>query len=381
MRHMNNMKPTYEIADPLIKQFVQPLSAGDLAKPFESRDEDGRILNLADDHLSGRHLILIFLNNTRESTALEILRSFAENNQRLTNSNASVLAIHSNSDASINKKLKEDSRFANPVLSDSGGTIHATYGLHKNHGHQVRIVLLTRLRQIRSWFDDPQDINVTIRDIMEQITPPQQSENEKWYPFHAPVLTIPNVFTRDECKMLIDSFETQGNFFVSGSQTAGFTTDFKMPIYEHNRQDRVDQVIRDKKLTQFIDQRTHQRVNPMIKKAFAFDVTRREDLHIARYVGKRGGNEMGHRDNTNPKVAYRRFAFSMNLNDDYQGGGVVFKEFSDHPYRAEPGTVMIFSSSLLHEVQETTSGTRYNLITHLFNDSAIQQPQRRQPEY
>ena len=109
----------------------------------------------------------------------------------------------------------------------------------------------------------------------------------------------------------------------------------------------------------------------MIKKAFAVDITRHEDLHIARYVGERGGNKMGHRDNTSPATSYRRFALSMPLNDDYEGGEIVFREYSPRGYRPDPGTAIIFSSSLLHEVLETTKGVRYNLISHLYNEDAL----------
>ena len=57
----------------------------------------------------------------------------------------------------------------------------------------------------------------------------------------------------------------------------------------------------------------------------------------------------------------------MSLNDDYEGGEITFGEFSPKGYRVPAGTAMVFSSSLLHEVQETTSGVRYNLISHLFS--------------
>ena len=94
-------------------------------------------------------------------------------------------------------------------------------------------------------------------------------------------------------------------------------------------------------------------------------------LHIARYVGDRGGYTMGHRDNVSAATGYRRFALSMSLNEDFEGGEIVFKEFSPRGYRPPAGTAMVFSSSLLHEVQETTKGTRYNLISHLFNEDSI----------
>lgn len=371
---MIDKKPTYDIADPLIEKFVQPIASGDIVNPFptNTRDEDGRVLQLFDDHLSGKHLVLVFLNNSQQETAIAVLKAFAEKWQNFQNKNATILAVHSKSDAKINQKLKFESGFRWPILGDAGGVIHAQYGLHKNHGEAIRIVLLTRYRQIRCWYDSPVDLNSTLEMILTKITTPSLQENEKWYPLHAPLLIVPMVFTREECRNIVASFESHGDFHVASGQTVCANVDFKLPVYEHNRQDRVDHVIRDKAITQFIDQRTGQRVNPMIKKAFAFDVTRREDLHIARYVGERGGIPMGHRDNTSASTAYRRFAFTMNLNDGYEGGGIVFKEFSDHPYRAAPGTVIIFSSSLLHEVQETTHGTRYSLITHLFNDAALQ---------
>jgi predicted 2-oxoglutarate/Fe(II)-dependent dioxygenase YbiX len=73
---------------------------------------------------------------------------------------------------------------------------------------------------------------------------------------------------------------------------------------------------------------------------------------------------MGHRDNMEPPGAHRRFALSVSLNDDYEGGGISFREFSPKAYRVPAGTAMVFSSSLLHEVEETTEGVRYNLISH-----------------
>ena len=109
----------------------------------------------------------------------------------------------------------------------------------------------------------------------------------------------------------------------------------------------------------------------MIQKSFAFEVTRREDLHIARYSGARSGNQMGHRDNTSAATAYRRFALSMSLNDDYEGGEIVFREYSPRGYKPPAGTAMVFSSALLHEVLETTRGVRYNLISHFFNEQTL----------
>jgi predicted 2-oxoglutarate/Fe(II)-dependent dioxygenase YbiX len=66
-----------------------------------------------------------------------------------------------------------------------------------------------------------------------------------------------------------------------------------------------------------------------------------------------------------------RVAMSLLLNDDYEGGEIVFREFTNRGLRAPAGTAVVFSSSLLHEVLETRSGVRYVLITHLFNDATM----------
>ena len=195
----------------------------------------------------------------------------------------------------------------------------------------------------------------------------QAVEELRWSPPHAPVLIVPNVLSVEECGKLIESVETDTPFMVRWPQPGEVAGNYKMPVYEHERQDRIDMIIKDANTLTFLDERIFGRVTPMIKKAFAFDVTRRENLHIARYVGKREGIAMGHRDNAEPAVAHRRFALSMSLNDDYEGGEIASKEFSPKGYRVPAGTAMVFSSSLLHEVQETTSGVRYNLISHLFS--------------
>jgi hypothetical protein len=164
----------------------------------------------------------------------------------------------------------------------------------------------------------------------------------------------------------VESVETDTPFMGRQPQPGEIAGNYRIPVYDHHRQDRVDLIIKDPQTPAFLDKRLFGRVVPMIRKAFAFDVTLREDLHIARYVGKREGIVMCHRDNTEPPGAHRRFALSMSLNDDYEGGEIALREFSPRGYRVPAGSATVFSSSLLHEVQETTAGVRYNLISHLF---------------
>ncbi len=368
---MTDSQSTYDIAAPYLEPYVQTLWPGALAMPIETRDQDGRRLSLADDHLSGRSLLLVFLNGASEESSTTLLQDVAGRRDALDSVDCTVIVVNACSDASANQRLREASGFPWPIAGDSTGAVFASYGLHKENGEQIRLVLLTPLRQVRLWFDTPTDNDETLNTIMDVLENSEANAELRWAPPHAPVLLVPNVLSAEECGKLVESFETGAPFMIRPPRPGELAGDYKIPVYEHDRQDRVDQIIRDPAMLKLLDERLFGRVTPMMKKAFAFEVTRREDLHIARYVGTRGGHAMGHRDNTSPATAYRRFALSMSLNEDYEGGGVVFKEFSPKPYRPPAGTAMVFSSSLLHEVQETTSGTRYNLISHLFNEESL----------
>ena len=364
---MADTRPTYQISAPSIRPYVQPLWPGALAMGFESRDEQGRRLTLADDHLSGYHLLLVFLSDPHSDEAVALMRALAEREAQFDAANATVIAVSASSDAAHNKQLKRASGFPWSVACDPSGGLFASYGLHKGHDRANRLVMLTPFRQIRAWYDLELDAGETLKVIMDQLENAKTAEEMRWSPPHAPVLIVPNVLSPEECGKLVESVETDTPFMVRRPQPGEIAGNYKIPVYEYDRQDRVDLIIKDPNTLKFLDERIFTRVTPMIKKAFAFDVTRREDLHIARYVGKREGFEIGHRDNSSPAGAHRRFALSMSLNEDYEGGGVAFKEFSPKGYRVPAGTAMVFSSSLLHEVQETTSGVRYNLISHLFS--------------
>jgi predicted 2-oxoglutarate/Fe(II)-dependent dioxygenase YbiX/peroxiredoxin len=367
---MADPRPTYQLSAPSIRPYVQPLWPGALAMPFESRDEQGRRLGLADDHVSGCTMLLVFLGDPDSAQAIPLLRSLAGLEAQFEATSATMIAISASSDAARNRQLKREAGFPWPIVCDAPGGIFASYGLHKGSDLVSRLVLLTPYRQVRAWFDlawdSGSDADETLGTIMDIIANTQAAEELRWSPPHAPVLIVPNVLSPEECGQLVASVETDTPFMVRRPQPGEIAGNYRIPVYEYDRQDRVDLIIKDRNTLAFLDERIFGRVTPMIRKAFSFDVTRREDLHIARYAGPREGNAIAHRDNTSPPGAHRRFALSISLNDDYQGGGIVFGEFSPRGYRVPAGTAMVFSSSLLHEVEETTEGVRYNLISHFF---------------
>ena len=73
-------------------------------------------------------------------------------------------------------------------------------------------------------------------------------------------------------------------------------------------------------------------------------------LHRLLYAAEDNAHFRAHRDNTTKGTAHRRFAVSVNLNDDFDGGEVSFPEFAPRGYKPPVGGAVVFSCSLLHAV-------------------------------
>ena len=108
---------------------------------------------------------------------------------------------------------------------------------------------------------------------------------------------------------------------------------------------------------------------PEIKRAFAFDVTRME-RHIVASYDQSGGYFRPHRDNTTKGTAHRRFAVSVNLNEEFEGGEVSFPEYGPRGFKAPTGGAVVFSCSLLHAVSPVTRGRRYAFLPFLYDEAA-----------
>jgi|OM-RGC.v1.004623493 predicted 2-oxoglutarate/Fe(II)-dependent dioxygenase YbiX len=191
-------------------------------------------------------------------------------------------------------------------------------------------------------------------------------------PIHPPVLVVPDVLSPEDCRRLISIYAMQGQEFVDPghNQLKGRTTDCKMRIPEYGRNDRIDHWVCSTANNNIIDARLVPRLMPEIHKAFQYKVTRHERYRIACYEGYRGGSQHGHRDNTLPFVAHRRFAVTINLNaDEYEGAELRFPEFSEAAYKTPTGSAIVFSCSLLHEVMAMRSGRRFALLAFLFGET------------
>ena len=116
--------------------------------------------------------------------------------------------------------------------------------------------------------------------------------------------------------------------------------------------------------------RIRRRIVPEILKVHQFKATRMERYIVSCYAAEDGGHFHAHRDNTTKGTAHRRFAVSINLNEDFEGGEIGFPEYGPRSFKMATGGAVVFSCSLLHAVSRVTSGRRYAFLPFLYDDAA-----------
>lgn len=327
---------------------ARPPEPGDIAPGFQLVAASGEEIDPGADHLSGRPLILAF---RPAGAALPAGLEAVAERARAMGGRAFLIA------AGLTAPKEAPRGFE--LLADAEGKVAALYGMGKAAG----IVTLAPNRHVAAIGADAAAALAALERIAAR-----RAEAAS----HPPILIIPDVLSRADCQKLIGVYTMTGHTFLEpghGAHPPGMG-DYKMRIPEYGRKDRIDHWVVNAETNGFIDDRLKRRVFPEIRRAFQYRITRREAYRIGCYEGERGGDLHGHRDNTKPNVAHRRFACSVNLNSEqFAGGGIRFPEFNATEYRPETGAAIVFSSSLLHEPMHVTDGKRYVLLSFLFGET------------
>jgi predicted 2-oxoglutarate/Fe(II)-dependent dioxygenase YbiX len=175
------------------------------------------------------------------------------------------------------------------------------------------------------------------------------------------------VFEPALCAHLIGLYE------ADGGRDSGFMRQVDgrtVGVNDKSFKSRKDYDIVDRDLIAAMQARFMRRVVPEIAKVHQFKVTRMERYIVSCYAAEEGGHFSAHRDNTTSGTAHRRFAVSINLNDDFDGGEVSFPEYGPRSFKAPAGGAVVFSCSLLHAVSRVTRGRRYAFLPFLYDDAA-----------
>ena len=173
----------------------------------------------------------------------------------------------------------------------------------------------------------------------------------------APVLVLPRVFEPDFCSQLVRLWG-KGDHKDSGVSSRYGNVDM-----DHLKRTE-DYTIVEPMMLKAVSDRLAYRIGPELTKVFAFDRQFTFDSHVVLSYSAEGRHFFGaHRDNGAPTTADRAFALSLNLNDDFEGGELVFPEYAGVRVSPPAGAAAVFSCSLLHQVLPVTRGRRFVLTT------------------
>jgi predicted 2-oxoglutarate/Fe(II)-dependent dioxygenase YbiX len=225
------------------------------------------------------------------------------------------------------------------------------------------IVLDPMLRSIAdiAW-DNPQGHAETVRNVVRSLPDVEASAG---VPMFAPALIVPRVFSFELCDFLVQFYEQQGGvdsgfqFDISGKTTT--LSDWRLKR-------RSDVPVAAPEVRDLVRGQIVRRLLPQIEQNFQFKATRMDRYIVACYDSEVGGHFHRHRDNVNAGAQHRRFAVSINLNNNFEGCDLMFPEFGRKTYRPPEGGALVFSCGALHQVTPVTKGRRYAFLAFLYGE-------------
>ena len=347
------------------------LLPGDPAPWFHQRSSTNP--RYAFDTVAGRYVVLCFFGSAADDATRAALQAIHADGHVFDDTKAAFFAV--SSDPADEQEQRISDRFPGfRVLWDHAATAARLYGaLPADCGPHVKpsdvrrlwIVLDPTLRVIHV---EPFEPSIeAVHAMLARIEALPPAARFAGFEVPAPILVLPNVFEREFCRRLIDLYESHGGE-ESGfmRQVDGKTVLMKDPSHKRRR----DHMIEDPTVIESAKARFVRRVIPEIEKAHQFKVTRMERYIVSCYDAADEGHFRAHRDNTTSGTAHRRFAVSVNLNEDFEGGMVSFPEYGPRTYKAPPGGAVVFSCSLLHAVSKVTAGRRYAFLPFLYDEAA-----------
>jgi len=353
-------------AEPLFRN----LRPGDPAPWFRQRSTSNPAY--AFDTVAGRYVVLCFFGTAGDEQGRSALAAAQTNRDLFDDEKACFFGV------SVDPADRDSGRVREmlPGLRhfwDFDGLVGRLYGALPENTETTGSLALRRFwlvldptLRVRAFFPfesdgrDRDEIMAYVRDL-----PPV--ERFAGFEIPAPVLIIPNVFEPELCRHLIGLYEQHGG------QESGFMREVEgrtVAVHDPGHKKRKDYTIEDAALIRRIQGRIVRRINPDIEKVHFFKPTRMERYIVSCYAAEDGGHFRPHRDNTTKGTAHRRFAVSINLNHDFEGGEVRFPEYGPRSYKAPPGGAVVFSCPLLHAVSKVTRGRRYAFLPFLYDEEA-----------
>jgi peroxiredoxin len=345
------------------------LSAGDPAPWFRQRTSTGEVVFL--DKMAGRYIVLCFFLTASDAAGSAAVRALEEHRTLFDDRAFSFFGITMDRADDSSGRLARGGtgiRYVldfDAALSRAYGSIPRETAVTTAPVRRFWLVLdpMLRVLNVVAFAQDGSD-RARIFQYLEALPPPGRFGGVE---LQAPVLVLPNVFEPELCRRLISLYEERG-----GTES-GFMREQEgktVLVLDPRHKRRRDCTLESQEFIEDTKRRIARRVIPEIAKAYQFHATRIERFIVACYSAEDGGHFNVHRDNTTKGTAHRRFAVSLNLNEDYDGGDIVFPEFGPKGFRPPAGGAAVFSCSLLHAAKAVTRGNRYVFLPFLYDEAA-----------
>ncbi len=354
------------------------LQPGQRAPNFALPNSDGQMERLY-DRFVGNLVILFFFSSQESPEAVQELRGFVARPEALVASGTAFLAV-TRDKVATNAALQTSLGIRFPLYADEEGAITEGYGATPRDGvADCTSYLLDRNQRVLAVFkggvDHADRVLAHLRD--QGLVPPAG----RTICAQAPVLLVPNVFDPALCARAIAAWQdshAEGEVAMPERAYAAAATERPANTVYYNLKKRRDHVA-DDNLNPVLMEIVMSRLAPELRKVFQFRVGGLERFCIGAYEAQRQDYFRPHRDNITENTKHRRFAVTISLNDDYEGGGVKFAEFSEDIYKPPAGCALVFSCSLLHEALPVTRGRRLATFTFLFGQGSLPDGSRQLP--
>ena len=358
------------VAPPPLQPAFRALQVGDPAPWFRQKSTSNP--DFAFDTVAGRYIVLCFYGTGADEIGRGALAAFQQEHRSLFDDDKVALFGVSVDPADLAQDRAKQILPGIRHFWDFDGKVGRLYGALPHDGSGAGVPLrrfwmvlnpTLRVRAIFPFRPDGSDRG-EVMAYLRALPPVVQFAG---FEIPAPVLVIPDVFEPDFCRHLIGLYEEHGG------EESGFMREVDgktVATHDRSHKSRKDFTITDPALMQQIQRRIVRRVNPEIEKVHFFKPTRMERYIVSCYAAEDGGHFRAHRDNTTKGTAHRRFAVSINLNADFDGGEVSFPEYGPRSYKAPPGGAVVFSCPLLHAVSAVTRGRRYAFLPFIYDDEA-----------
>jgi peroxiredoxin/predicted 2-oxoglutarate/Fe(II)-dependent dioxygenase YbiX len=325
------------------------------------------------DAAAGRYIVLCFFGTSADAAGKSAIDAVLDNGGLFDDVNVSLFGVSLNRVDEQEKRVPD--RFPGlRFLWDFDGTVSklcgaiprdAELGRGKLPVRRLWVVLDPTHRVLKvTPFSRDDSAAKEVLAYIQNLPPPSRFAG---FEVQAPILVLPNVFEPEFCRRLIELYE------VHGGEESGMMQDVNgetVLVHDRGHKQRRDYRIEDAGLQEQTRALISRRVNPEILKVHQFKVTLMERYIVACYSKEDGGHFRPHRDNTTRGTAHRRFAVSVNLNADFEGGEISFPEYGPRSFKAPVGGAVAFSCSLLHAVSQVTAGRRYAFLPFLYDDAA-----------